>query len=128
MVKLDEAGRMVTKAGRAVYVEGAEAKAQLIVERAALERGDDRRRPERGVRWSELKALRVSPARAATALQEELEKDPLIVSAIVEPDSEGFLSRSVQSGEPWKVWALKATVIFRDTQSAAEAAVEVPVA
>lgn len=126
VVKTDDDGRMVISGGRAVVAEGTAARGQLLRERLMLSRGDDPFRPPRGVPWDDLKARRVPATVAAVAAQEELEKEPVVVSADVQPEGDGFLSRAVQSGEPWKVWALRVMATVNDEQAAIEVGVEVP--
>lgn len=128
VIKTDADGRIVISGGRAQMAEGLEAKAQLLAERLQLRRGDDRLRPLRGVDWDALQAARATPRTAALAAGAELQKDPLVVSATFEAreEGDGYLLRSEQSGEPWRVWALEGSVVCDGEQTAAEIAVEVP--
>lgn len=125
-VKTNGDGGMVLARGRAVLVSGVEAQGQLLSERLMLDRGDDAFRPARGVRWSELKALRVSPSVAAVAVQEEAELEPIVVAADVQPEGTGYLSRADQPGEPWRVWALRVSATVSGNPNPIDLAVQVP--
>lgn len=126
ILKLDDDGRIALSGGRAVVVTGGAARAQCVRERLYLERGDDPFRPGRGVDWSTLKAARATPTTAALSARAELEREPLVVQATVTPVDDGYRTRSVQAGEPWRVWALSAEVVYDGEQSVVEASVEVP--
>lgn len=125
VLKLDDDGRIVISKGRAQVVEDLEAKAQLLRERVYLERGDDFFRRNRGVPWSDLKAVRASPSTVAVEVAREVEKDPLTVSASFEPIGDGYRPRSIQAGEPFRVYALTGSVTVTGEKTAAEIAVEV---
>ena len=125
VLKLDDDGRIVISKGRAQVVEDLEAKAQLLRERVYLERGDDFFRRTRGVPWSDLKAVRASPSTVAVEVAREVEKDPLTVSASFEPIGDGFRPRSIQAGEPFRVYALSGSVVVTGEKTAAEIAAEV---
>lgn len=125
VLKLDGDGRIVISKGRAQIVEDLEAKAQLLRERVYLERGDDFFRRNRGVPWSDLKAVRASPSTVAVEVGREVEKDPLTVSASFEPIGDGYRPRSIQAGEPFRVYALTGAVTVTGEKTAAEIAVEV---
>lgn len=125
VLKLDDDGRIVISKGRAQIVEDLEAKAQLLRERVYLERGDDFFRRNRGVPWSDLKAVRASPSTVAVEVAREVEKDPLTVSASFEPIGDGYRPRAIQAGEPFRVYALAGSVTVTGEKTAAEIAVEV---
>lgn len=127
VLKLDDDGRIVISKGRAQVVEDLEAKAQLLRERVYLERGDDFFRRNRGVPWSDLKAVRASPSTVAVEVAREVEKDPLTVSASFEPIGDGYRPRSIQAGDPSRVYALSGSVVVTGEKTAADIAVEVAI-
>lgn len=124
----DEHGRILIRDGRAVVREGLAAKAQLAAERLHLRLGGDPFRPLRGVDWDGLKKIRSTAAAAALAASQELERDPLVSSAILRARAPGsILSISEQPSEPRNVWAIVGEVRFVDEVDAADLQVEVAI-
>lgn len=124
----DENGRILIRDGRAVVREGLAAKAQLAAERLHLRLGGDPFRPLRGVDWDGLKKIRSTAAAAALAASQELERDPLVSSAILRARALGsILSISEQPSEPRNVWAIVGEVRFVDEVDAADLQVEVDI-
>lgn len=81
----NEDGSLVFDGRRFAFAEDADAKTQLLRERIALEPGDDRRRPLRGVPLAALKKASASPSAFAAVVAEELRLSPHVVSVTAAP-------------------------------------------
>lgn len=124
VIKTSE-GKIVLSGGRSEMAADTAARGQLLTARAVLERGDDAFRPSRGVRFSELKAARSSPTLVAIAIQEELELEPLVIAADVQPIGDGYISRTIQTGEPSRAYSLRGDITVSNEQSPIDVGVEV---
>ena len=59
-------------------------------------------------------------------MQEEAELEPIVVAADVQPVGTGYLTRAEQSGEPWRVWALRVSATVNGSPNPIDLSVEVP--
>jgi hypothetical protein len=114
-VALTSKGGLARKGGRFYFKTGVEAQAQCLTEHMCLETGEDRRRPNRGLPWTEIFRQRTSPRAVANATARELNRDPIVKVATAEPHDSGYVpTPSLRVGGPDKVYSIDVRVVGND--------------
>lgn len=119
----DGDGALLFDGKRFATVSGAEAKAQLLRERASLQLGADRFYRGRGPDFDSLKKARATPQAFASVVAAELNLDPLVSSATCAPVGTG---KQVNLAPGGITCMLTARIVLRDDDEIVN--LEVPVA